>query len=391
MKRPQLKLVILRTLTIFLGVITPLLALEIVLRFLPVYEGLYTLPVNDQNPIVRFQPNRTATVSGGWNFALVNEVRTNNFGFVNDNDYYTQSTTPLIANIGDSHVQASAIRYRETVAGRLGEYLGDTSRVYTFGVSGAPLSQYLPVAEYVRNTFHADGLIITVAGNDFDESLMKYKSSPRFHYFVESSNGELVLERVDFSVGWLRRLLTKSALAMYVVGNLEVMKVPRRLKTLFAREDELRVFVGNTSSDANLVRVADSKHAVDSFFEELPSMSGLKPSEILFIIDGMRPHLYDARRRDSVRGSYFDVMRRYFLQSARMRGYEVLDLQQVFLAHYVKHGQVFEFVTDMHWNPLGHEVIFESITQSTFLRRFKNVHSSHYFAVPRVRMRNMNN
>jgi hypothetical protein len=242
--------------------------------------------------------------------------------------------------------------------------------VYSFGVSGAPLSQYLAFAEYVRNTFHADGLIITVAGNDFDESLMKYKSAPRFHYFVESSNGELVLERVDFSISWPRKLVRKSALAMYVAANLDVRKISRRLEGFFTPGNELRAFVGNTSSDSNHARVVDSKRAIDAFFNKLPVMSGLNPSGILFVIDGMRPHLYDSDHLNLTRGTYFDLMRRYFIASAEARGYEVVDMHSIFRSQYEKFGQRFEYPTDMHWNSSGHELVFKSITKSRFLRKF---------------------
>jgi hypothetical protein len=362
-----MKLVVLRTLSIIVGVTIAIIAVEILLRFFPVNEGLHTLPVNERNPIVRFEPNRTSTWSEGWNFALVNKaVKTNNFGFVNDNDYETNATTPLLAIIGDSYVQASMLPYRQTAAGRLGKYLENTVRLYTFGVSGAPLSQYLAFSEYVRDTFHPDALIIMVAGNDFDESLMKYKSAPRFHYFVEDSNGTLSLKRVDLSVSFTRTLVRKSALAMYLATNLQVQALPGRLRDFFSVEDKEKNFVGNTSAETSPMRIADSKRAIDAFLDKLPAMSGFKPSEILFVMDGMRPHLYDSRQLDLARGSYFDVMRQYFLTRANIRGYEAVDLQPVFAAHYEKHGERFEYPTDMHWNPLGHELVFKSIIKSTF-------------------------
>jgi oligoribonuclease NrnB/cAMP/cGMP phosphodiesterase (DHH superfamily) len=53
-------------------------------------------------------------------------------------------------------------------------------------------------------------------------------------------------------------------------------------------------------------------------------------------------------------GSYFDVMRRYFLAEARMRGYAVVDLQNVFIAANIQKGARFEWDIDGHWNAAGH-------------------------------------
>ena len=86
-----------------------LVAAELVLRFLPYNEGLRTQPVNDLAPVYHFQPDRIATWSLDWNFKVVNEIRINNEGFVNDNDYFVNAPGPLLAVIGDSYIEASIV------------------------------------------------------------------------------------------------------------------------------------------------------------------------------------------------------------------------------------------------------------------------------------------
>ena len=44
--------------------------------------GRYLL--NEENPVIRFEPNREFVWSRDWNFSIVNDVRINNFGFVSD-------------------------------------------------------------------------------------------------------------------------------------------------------------------------------------------------------------------------------------------------------------------------------------------------------------------
>lgn len=326
--------------------------------------------VNEQNPILHFQPDRQFLWSNGWDFSIVNEVRSNNFGFINDVDYTTEHTPPLLALIGDSYVEALMVPFEDTVTGRLADHLGDAARVYSFGVSGASLSQYLVYADYVRQTFSPDSMVILVIGNDFDESLKKYRYAPGHHAFAENSTGELVLERMDYSPSVFTRLSRTSALGRYFAINMELPARLKRLPRILMKEDEDTHFVGNTSSKVDSVRFGDSRRAVDAFLDALPASSGLRPTQISFIVDGMRRQLYDDAALESAKGSYFDLMRRYFIGAGTERGYEVIDMQPVFRDHYAHHERRFEYPQDMHWNSLGHEKCFEVILQSDLLSRF---------------------
>ncbi len=196
----KLKSMLLACCSILLSLTTVLILAEIVLRFFPVNDGLHSLPVTHEFPIARLEPHRTSVWSRYWNFSMVNIVKTNNYGFISNIDYDPRLNSPLIALIGDSYIKAVRVLWEQTGAARLQQLAGSDARVYAFSASGAPLSQYLAYAEYVTKEFNPEGLVILVVGNDFDESLIKYKSSPGFHYFVESDQGELILKRVDFEI-----------------------------------------------------------------------------------------------------------------------------------------------------------------------------------------------
>ena len=116
-------------------------------------------------------------------------------------------------------------------------------------------------------------------------------------------------------------------------------------------------------------RVTDSKRAVDAFLASLPKASGLDPTKIVFVVDGMRPHLYREETLRRASGRYVDVMRRYFMTKANRIGYETIDMQPVFLAHYETHGERFEWPQDSHWNALGHEMCFDVASRSDLLTR----------------------
>jgi len=352
----------LRGLAVLIGALAPLVVLEVLLRTLPVRDVPDLLPVDERNPVVRFEPGLEFVWSRDWNFSIVNRVRTNNFGFVSHFDYDANAAGPLLAVIGDSYVEAMMVPSPQTCAGRLAAELDGRARVYSFGVSLSPLSQYLAFAEYARDTFRPDALAVVVVDNDYDESLPRYRGGrllAGMHQFVDGSDGELVLERVGVRAGadsWQSGLARRSALARYLWGNLGL------------RVRIVRLWRG-TSRNRTPALVADSKRVVDAFLDRLPAAAGLGPERIALVVDGLRPQLYSGEDLERAAGSYRRLMRRYVIAGARRRGYETIDLQPMFLAHWREHRERFEFPTDDHWNSLGHGICFAAVARSGLLSR----------------------
>ena len=139
--RTTLRLWIVRGIAVLTGLLVAVVCLELLLWTLPVHGGAHPLPVDDENPIHRYEPNRQFTWSRDFYFSIVNRVRINNFGFVSDFDYDPTATTPLLAVIGDSFVEAFMVPFPQTCAGRLAATLNDPARVYAFGTSRSPLSR----------------------------------------------------------------------------------------------------------------------------------------------------------------------------------------------------------------------------------------------------------
>lgn len=346
-----------------------IVAAEITLRFLPVRSALLALPVNAENPVMRFAPNRRFTYSMGWDLANVVRGWVNNYGFVNDQDYDSSLVTPLLAVIGDSYVEALMIEYQETLQGRLAEVVGSSGRVYSLGMSGATLAQYLAMTDFARTTFRPSALIVVIVGNDFDESLLKYRRARGYHYFTEDSSGPR-LGRVDYTPRPLARVVRYSALARYVLHHLGVLGAVAgfraRLRNAEARPVQ---YVGNTVAAADSQRLADSRRVVDAFLAQLPARAGLDPSRILLVLDGIRPNLYDGEALRQAEGTYFDLMRRYVLQAATTGGFEVVDMQQRFIERHRRDGALFEFPRDGHWNAVGHEEAAAAVAGTATFRR----------------------
>ena len=89
--------------------LTPFLLVEAVFRFLPVAYLPPIEPVNDKAPMAHFQPNVEYRWSRDWNFSVVTQKRSNNYGYIYAADYDPQARTPLLALIGDSLVEAQQV------------------------------------------------------------------------------------------------------------------------------------------------------------------------------------------------------------------------------------------------------------------------------------------
>lgn len=338
------------------GLGAALLLAEGVLRLLPVSElYLANQDITEENPILRFQRNGAFVTSVGPLLRLANTVRTNNDGFVNDQDYDRAATSPLLAVVGDSYVQAQTLPWAETLQGRLAASVGPAGRVYSFGASGAALSQYLAYARYARDAYHPDMLVVVVVGNDFDESLVEYNTTAGLHHFREDPDGALRLELTPWLLPrggegpWAlaRQLgLGRLALARYLRLNLPRLSWPPALLSGQGGQ-----FVGNTSASADGRRVAQSLRAIDTFLALLPEMSGLPRGRVALVLDGIRPELYSPAGLARAKGSYFDLMRRGLLERARALGHPVADMQPVFERDHASHKAPFDYPgVDGHWN-----------------------------------------
>lgn len=359
-------------LSIAIGTTLALLATEAVLRFLPVSTGLRTQPVSAAAPLFHFESSRSSLYSSGWNFRHATPVRVNNAGFVNDVDYDANLATPLLAVIGDSYVEALMVPHALTLQGCLAQWLGTASRVYSFAASGAPLSQYLAWAEHVALTYRPDAVVFVIVGNDFDESLMRYKRGPGFHHFRERQ-GELSLELVPYDPSPYRDVVYASALGRYLIFNLKVSSAIPTIEGLWRRlagsgrnvEPE---HVGNTAADASGERLALSRRAVDAFLVGLKELGAWDPERIIFVVDAIRPFVYDGLDADRVRSSYFAQMRDYFMTRARRFGNTVIDLHPRFEESYKRDGVRFEFVDDAHWSHEGHRLAAQAVADLDVFR-----------------------
>jgi hypothetical protein len=342
------------------------LFLELLFKFLPVRTGLNAQPVSAAQPVFRFEPNRTAMFSKNWNLALANPIRTNNAGFVNLQDYDATARTPLLAVVGDSYIEAAMVPQADTVHARLQKHYADSRRVYSFAASGAGLAQYLMWARFARDTYRPDRLLVTIIANDFSEALWSRERNPGFHGFRRDPQSGWAMELAPFEPSQRRKLLRQSALVRYLVLNLQVLDFAR--SGFLAATSEQR-WVSNVEAQVNEAFFNESIWATQVFLDVLPEFSGLSQDNIVIAIDGVRPQVYSGRSLEAVADTYWVRMRSAFIAEARVRGYEVVDLQDAFADDYARNARRFEFEIDSHWNSEGHRVLFEQASARRALAR----------------------
>ena len=346
-------------------VLFPLMLVEGCFRLLPVADPPALMAVSAEQPVVRYEPNIAYLYSMGWNFAVRTRQRTNNFGYNNFVDYQPSDSSPLLTVIGDSFVEALSVDSGASAAELLHAGVSGRGRVYSLGVSGASLSQYLAFAEYSKTSFRPSAMAFVVIGNDFDESLLKYKADPRFHYFDDEAPGP-VLRRIDYRRSMLKTLLRASAFVRYVMFNVSPQRIAYNLGRLRCGSED--PYACETPAMLE-ERIADSRRAVDYFLELLPEKSGLGNDSIVFVLDALRPAIYSDAALRQAQNSYIARMRRYFMEQARARGYEVLDMEAAFVKrHRLDHSR-FEFPGDGHWNALGNRLVAEELRKSAVFAR----------------------
>lgn len=328
------------------------LGLEIVFRILPTSDNLSTMAVDASDPVIHFAPNRIVNKQTGFNFSHYVKKKINNYGYFSDSDYFkVEKSHKSVALIGDSFVEAVQVKNSDSLGGRLA--LHDSSlTVYTLGVSGSPLSQYLAFSEFVIKEFDPHSLIFVIVGNDFDESHISVKNDPGFHYFDADFN----LVRMDYKPSNLKSLARKSALIRYLYLDLKIHHQIMRILNK-SQKGMGMITIGED-------KVAMLKAIIDQFLIELDKIASSR--NILLIFDADRAMIYN---RDSPSWpKQLKISYEYLKERSKdYTNIKILDLHNFFEEDYKTKKKKFEFPYDSHWNEDGHRVAFESILSAGFL------------------------
>ncbi len=279
----------------------------------------------------------------------------NNMGWNYPVDYYQKENEKMIAVIGDSFIEALLINVDKNYPYLLHEKLNPDYKVYAFGKSGAPMSQYLHIARYVNKHFNPDILIVNIVHNDFDESIYElYPKKLQFMQLSISKDGDIseILPKCDprssfENFRWWRRFFYRSAFFRYVsrksisVGNRAFLRFYPTDFEANIRVDKIAKHKDRIFSAVNYIAERFRNENIDK--------------RIIFILDASRYAIYN----DALDNSRVLWMHEMLKEICKMHDIEFYDLNPVMLADYKKNRMLFNTENDGHWNEYGHRFVAE--------------------------------
>ncbi len=323
-----------------------------VLRHRPGQRGVYwSAPIGQEDVRAPFSIN-----AQGWNSARA--------------DYPLEPRAGLrIAVVGDSYVEALQVPPDQSIAEDLERELkqdpGAGAEVYRYGVSGAPLSQYLHMARKAALPARPDVLVVLVVHNDFDESWRELPGmyTKSFLHVRLGQNGAVEeIPPAPYRQGLTSRIRNLSATWRILAYGWQVrFETLRRL--LLPRAQPPQYQANIDIHDLNARDPLD-RRATAYLFGQLAAASAQAGARLLLVMDGVRAPIElgeagAAEAQDYGQGAL--RLNRMAADEAARLGIPFLDLNPVFAADFRALRQPFAFKTDGHWNAHAHAVAARAV------------------------------
>ncbi|MBT0961278.1 SDR family oxidoreductase [Denitromonas iodatirespirans] len=325
---------------LLLGVLLTLLGLEGLLRLLPVSTATM-VDYHVAPTILTYPPHLDFTVASGWDLKNARHLRSNNFGFVDNQDF-----TPdpgAVAVIGDSFVEANMLAPDDRIGPALSRALDGTA-VYSMGGPGSSLLDYAERARLAAERLNVQRFVFVLELGDVQQVLCG--SGNHHGPCIDPRDGSLKPFTRPSASG-LKTWARHSALAQYVFSQLKFN--PARLW------QSLRPAVAaGGRPKADPMTPALTREIVTRFLDALPATA--QPP--ILLIDGPR-------------GRHSDEITRQLAQMAQLRtlaeaaGARVIDLAPHFAAWRAANGLSLEVGPyDGHWNPVAHRIAAEAAAEA---------------------------
>lgn len=280
-------------------------------------------------------------------------------------DSIKQPGKQRIVVFGDSYIESLMVDNDEHFPYLLGQKLGPSAEVYSMGMSGASLAQYLQMSRYANQRFDPDVLIVTCVYNDFIQSIDKYASGRYFFLRLNIDDTTNIKEippipRIERKFRWLK----SSGTVRYFVNNKKMFRSLLKRKkpsseNQTARQDEVQqvqlmdeMVIGPKDSAALAPTWGPAKVATDyiigKFMEE-----NCGKRRVIFMMDAPRLNIYQRNKEQNLLLRLETILE----ESCRKHGAEFLSLSPYFESEYAQHKQRFDNDRDMHWNPYAHSLI----------------------------------
>jgi len=289
-------------------------------------------------------------------------------------DYPARRTGGLrIAVVGDSYVEALQVPPDQSIAEDLERNLGAGAQVYRYGISGAPLSQYLHMARKAALPAKPDVLVVLMVHNDFDES---WRDVPGMytrsflHLRVSQGAGQGV--GVDSSVAEIPPAPYQQSLASRI-GNLSAtwryLAYGRQIRSealrrIFLSQDQPAWYQANIDVSDLAGRESLDRRATAYLFGRLAAESAQAGARLLLVMDGVRGPIEQGEAGSPQAQDYGSGalrLNRMVAEEAARLHIPFLDLHPVFAEDFRQRHQPFAFKTDGHWNAHAHALAARAV------------------------------
>ncbi|MEN8128858.1 MAG: SGNH/GDSL hydrolase family protein [Pseudomonadota bacterium] len=339
------------------------LLLEVMIRlFFPVSD----VPQTVFSPGIgnHFLPNQKGIYIKGVNSEIKARYRINSDGWNSPYEYSRKKSDKVyrIAVIGDSYVEALQVDYDKSFPYLLEMKLSKTDNcefeVYSFGHSGANLIQYLNVLRNAVVQLRPDLVIYNIVYNDFQESLYGYARKDNWSVSIKGKSINQV-PPIPLNTHLIKRIISKSALARYIVINLDILSKISLIRDFLAFDE--RRHESNIDLDADVITDQDLLHNLLQYFlSETNKVADKVGFDVALVIDANREAIY----RNTDPSSTISFRLNTDLSAvAKSVDIKMLDLTDVFLYSWKKLHKPFNWDIDSHWNDTGHELVAQELTK----------------------------
>jgi len=320
------------------------LLLEILFNFIIPASELPDVFFDDKYKLIKFNKNQSGYYSIGKFPKEKFRWKINNEGWNNEKNYYENKTKYRIAIIGDSYVEALQVNVNESFPSIFQTNFPDIE-VYSFGISGSPLSNYYQMIKYISKKFNPDFYIVNVVDNDYDESLYSLRKRNVFTTLKTDENPVFITPN-DSSQKRLINILNNSSTFRYFYHNLMFF---HKLKNVILEKNSRR---NNLHGDQNYRE--EIKKGVSIIVD---SISTITKNNLLFVVDGNRHKIYN----NGIRGKE-NFYKKDFISILEKKSIKFLDLDTTFSSNYNQYSIKFNSDLDYHWNSYGHAIVAEEIS-----------------------------
>lgn len=322
------------------------LVLEAILQFLPVSSGLRLENSDPQVPFRRYLAHESYVYSHGWALTNARKGIINAQGASNSRDFKDGAAVLVL---GDSFVESLMLDYPDTMQGQLEQALG--GGVYAAGNSGNGLADTLVMARYYVPRVHPRTVVLFVDGSNLSTLLEPAK---RGHNQIEPGPDGLHLVHTPYVEPGIKRLVSYSALVRYCYYNL---KLPDWLSSALRRKGP---------PPAAAKDIAAQGAVLDYYLTQLRAIEDGSEVQFLFVVDGERDLLYNARKGVP---SWGGGDRALFFARLKQHGFAAIDMQPVFAQHWAARREQMDFAPmDMHWNKVSHALAAQQIVSRLQVR-----------------------